>query len=152
MIMGRPLIKLLRLQINFAADRIERDELYIPMEPTVKSNAIHFTTGIEEPEATKESLRRVKDILRAKYSPVSVKQILEASPHLTRAQKDSLEPILNKHASLFDGGHHRFFSYWLLIFEKVCKEVDKATNQVKGADKANLRQIQELINWIKLRL
>lgn len=103
MIMGRPLIRLLRLQVNFAADRIERDELCIPMEPAVKSNELHFTTGIEEPEATKEALRRVKDILRAKYAPVSVKQILESSPHLTRAQKDSLEPILNKHASLFDG-------------------------------------------------
>eukprot|EP00980_Cylindrotheca_fusiformis_P014391 scaffold3830_cov85-Cylindrotheca_fusiformis.AAC.3 len=64
---------------------------------------MRFPKKKKEPTLAAEAVERVSKILDAKYAPVSMKQILENSPHLTADQKASLKVVLEKHAKLFDG-------------------------------------------------
>ena len=94
------------LKVDFEQECIHYQHLAIPMKPPQKADAkgdINFITNIKEPTATEEAVNHVKEILDAKYAPVSTDEILENSTHLTDSQKESLRPILDKHMKLFDG-------------------------------------------------
>ena len=107
LIMGRDLLRELKLKMDFEHDVIEYHDLKIPMRspnrPGNDEQELLYSTGIVEPEAAVEAVSRVKNILAAKYAPVSPEQILKASEHLTAEQKREILPILQKHKSLFDG-------------------------------------------------
>ena len=73
------------------------------MVPPSRDKDMNFVTNIKEPQAAADAVQRVKDILDAKYAPVSCQSIIDNSPHLSEEQKQALLPILEKHKSLFDG-------------------------------------------------
>ena len=104
MIMGRDLIRELGLIMDLTTNCIHYEHLSIPMEPASRELAeLHFLTNIKEPQATVDAVDRVKQILEAKYAPVSAKNILDNSPHLSQIQKHQLNAVLQKHQSLFNG-------------------------------------------------
>ncbi len=103
MILGRDLISELGLMLDFKEHEIQYKHLTIPMESAKGDKTIHFATNIQEPQATQEAVDRIKDILDAKYAPVTCQEILDKKPHLTDTQKTTLKSVLEKHIKLFDG-------------------------------------------------
>ena len=111
MIIGRDFMEKLGLNLNFKDRTITYEHINIPMTdvdslPSIGGrtlNDLHYVTGIEEPPLAQEAVKRVSEILDAKYAPVTPQQILDNSSHLTREQKRTLKPILEKHIKLFDG-------------------------------------------------
>ena len=106
MILGRDMLRELKINLNFEKDSIDlqHGELQIPKtDCDAVSEDLQYTTGIKEPQSTIDAVKRVSEILDAKYAPISPTQILENSAHLTEEQKQALKSVLEKHEDLFDG-------------------------------------------------
>ena len=104
MIIGRDLLRELKIKLDFERDTILYEHLEIPMvDITTLTKDAHFATHIREPAVAAEAVQRVTEILDAKYAPVSPQQIIDNSPHLNDGMKQQLLAVLNKHKSLFDG-------------------------------------------------
>ena len=120
MIIGRDLMRELGIKLDFGNDVIEYQNLTLPFTDIDEldlrdmmdevhhatrgfTEEVQYATGINEPVSAAEAVDRVSKILDAKYAPVSTQQILDNSPHLTEEQKRTLRPILDRHATLFDG-------------------------------------------------
>ena len=99
MIIERDLLEQLGIMLDFKNGLIHWDHVQVEMpdmDNLLGFNDLHYTTGIPEPTATAEAIKRVSQILDAKYAPVSPEQILKNSPHLTDAQMQTLTPIFKK--------------------------------------------------------
>ena len=106
MILGRDMLRELKINLNFEKDSIDlqHGQLQIPMtDCDAVSEDLQYTTGIKEPQSTIDAVKRVSEILDAKYAPISPTKILENSEHLTKEQKHALKSVLEKHEDLFDG-------------------------------------------------
>ena len=111
MIIGVKFMEQVGIDLSFKDRMITYEHVNLPMTDVDSLpanggrslNDLHYVTGIEEPPLASEAVKRVSEILDAKYAPVTPEQILENSSHLTEEQKRTLKPLLIKHRKLFDG-------------------------------------------------
>lgn len=101
MIIGRDLLKELKIVIDFNEESIKSGTAEIPMKP------LHSTTEtsyfVQEPESLTTDTTRLSKILEAKYSKADLREISRSQKQLSETEQSALEKILSKHETLFDG-------------------------------------------------
>jgi glutamyl/glutaminyl-tRNA synthetase len=107
MIMGRDLLKDLKMDFLFSKNLITWDNASIPMrDPDCfeKENIEDFEQEIflmHDPDTTE--VERIQQILDAKYAPANLKAECNKCKHLTKPEQQTLHNLLKKYESLFDG-------------------------------------------------
>jgi hypothetical protein len=104
MIIGRDLIMELGLDAKGCDLSIKWDDVAIPwrdMDSTVEDIYLaenHFSRQPMEPE-----IKRMTDILDAKYTKANLEEIVKAADHLNYTERDALYKLIQKYEDLFDG-------------------------------------------------
>ena len=105
MIIGRDLIKALKLNLNFEDDTITWNYATVRMKNIdVETPESH---AIDDSPSMQSATNRIKRILDAKYEAADIKQEVAKCTHLNTKEKEKLETLLTKYEKLFDGtlGH-----------------------------------------------
>ena len=107
MIIGRNLMKSLKMDVLYSENVIVWDELRLPMQ---EINMSFRSTGdfnalvedhTEESEAIKDQMGRLHRILDANYETPTLEEEVEKMTHLDKFQRTLLLALLNKHEPLF---------------------------------------------------
>ena len=100
LIIGRDLLRLLGIQLDFINQEIRWGEANIPMKhPECTLKDFH----IAEPESTSEAFKRIKSILDAKYEKADLTEVVANCKHLSEKEQKQLLSLLTKYEDLFDG-------------------------------------------------
>ena len=100
MIIGRDLLKQLKIKLDFETDKIYWADAHVPMKlPSCTKQDMY----VQESKHLEDETNRIKNILEAKYEPADLNEIVNECKHLTITQRKSLLNLLNKHRDLFDG-------------------------------------------------
>ena len=105
MIIGRDLMRKLKMDVLYSNEAIVWDGLRLPMQE-VKNNFMDFNAIIEdttESDSVKEQMNRMNRILDANYEKPDLKAEVAKMTHLTDFQQTLLKALLGKHEALFDG-------------------------------------------------
>ena len=105
MIIGRDLMRKLKMDVLYSNEAIVWDGLRLPMQE-VKNNFMDFNAIIEdttESDSVKEQMNRMNRILDANYEKPDLKAEVAKMTHLTDFQQTLLKALLRKHEALFDG-------------------------------------------------
>ena len=105
MIIGRDLMRKLKMDVLYSSEAIVWDGLRLPMQE-VKNNFMDFNAIIEdttESDSVKEQMNRMNRILDANYEKPDLKAEVAKMTHLTDFQQTLLKALLGKHEALFDG-------------------------------------------------
>ena len=105
MIIGRDLMRKLKMDVLYSSEAIVWDGLRLPMQE-VKNNFMDFNAIIEdttESDSVKEQMKRMNRILDANYEKPDLKAEVAKMTHLTDFQRTLLMALLGKHEALFDG-------------------------------------------------
>ncbi len=105
MIIGRDILKFLKINLRFSDEQIEWDHATMPYKDRDATPLDSY--HVEDPEELFEETERIKRILDAKYTPADLEQVCSAQSQLQVAQQKKLLALLQKYAILFDGqlGH-----------------------------------------------
>ena len=108
MIIGRDLLRELKIDILFSTQTIQYNENSIPMKDRhcTESDAFY----IQEPDSMEAEMKRLRDILDCKYQPADLAQVAKSCENLTQSQQKELHKLLIKHEKLFDGSLGRMKS------------------------------------------
>jgi len=99
MIIGRDLLKLLGIHLDFTNDEIRWGDANIPMKSPDCTIQDFF---IAEPESTSAEFKRIKQILDAKYEKADLKEVVANCKHLSEQEQKQLLQLLQKYSDLFD--------------------------------------------------
>ena len=105
MIIGRDLLKSLKIKMDFGDSTIEWDHAVVPMQSIdVKLHEMYAT---HDTPAMLDAAERMKKILDAKYEPADLDELVKQCTHLNQSEKRKLYALLHKYKDLFDGtlGH-----------------------------------------------
>ena len=102
MIIGRDILELLGIDLQFSTNTIKWDHAVIPMRPNQCTTRDSYQQTLKSPSLDKE-FKRITEILDAKYEPADLPKIVEQSNHLNLKEKQQLLELLQKHENLFDG-------------------------------------------------
>ena len=107
MIIGRDLMRKLKMDVLYSDNVVTWDELRLPMHE-VKSNGewYDFNALVEdqaESESVKDSMSRLTRILDANYDTPDLEVEVAKMTHLTAIQRTLLLALLKKNEDLFDG-------------------------------------------------
>ena len=100
MIIGRDLMSILGIIIDFEKKSVKWSDAIIPMKNPDSANKEFF---IQETAVVEDAMDRIKRILDAKYDPADLNQVAESCDHLNTQEKQLLRNLLEKYKSLFDG-------------------------------------------------
>ena len=107
MIIGRDLLRALKMDVIYSENIIAWDDLRLPMqEVTQKEKFIDFAAYVEdstESESVKHSVERLNRILDANYEKPNMEEEVSKMEHLTEFQRTLLLALLQRHELLFDG-------------------------------------------------
>jgi predicted aspartyl protease len=101
MIIGRDLLSNLGITLNFKDHKVQWDDIEIPMKPENATRKEYF--HIADSPTMDAATERIKHILDAKYEAANLKEIADSCTHLTEEKRQSLQILLEKYKSLFDG-------------------------------------------------
>ena len=101
MIIGRDILEDLGFILDFEQREVHWDNASIPFKDMTKDVMESFY--VDEPEAVRESMDRVKKILDNDYGEADLHDVARSQKHLTREEQDKLEELLRKYQDLFDG-------------------------------------------------
>ena len=101
MILGRDILRELKIDIQFSDDTIHWDEASIPMKD--RDCTVQDSFFIKDPKAVDFSMTRIKQILDAKYEKANLEEIAKDCFHLTQIEQQLLLKLLKKYEPLFDG-------------------------------------------------
>jgi predicted aspartyl protease len=102
MIIGRDLLSELGININFKTNKVEWDDVSIPMKDIDATYSEAYY--VEDSHIVNESMERIKRILDAKYEPANLEEIVKNNcSHLSPEEQKSLHELLTKYEGLFDG-------------------------------------------------
>jgi len=105
MIIGRDIIKFLKIDLRFSDEIIEWDGTEMPFEDReATAKEAHY---IADSDPVEDAVHRVKRILDAKYDKADVEKICEEQAELDKQHREQLAVSLRKYEALFDGqlGH-----------------------------------------------
>ena len=108
MIIGRDLMKVLRMDVLYSENVILWDDLRLPMQEIKSSfsNVSDFNALVQdhaEPDAVKEQMDRLHRILDANYETPDLEEEVAKMTYLNPEQRMLLLALLKKHEPLFDG-------------------------------------------------
>ena len=107
MIIGRDLLHSLGINLLFETGEISWDGAKIHMQPSsmLKREWIHEMEQevLFTHDPTTTDAERIQHIIESKYSPASLKEIVEECAHLTQGEQQLLLKLLTKFEDLFDG-------------------------------------------------
>ena len=106
MIIGRDLLKELKMDVLYSDEIVTWDDLKLPMQKITKSGCIDFNTIVEdhaESDSVKEQMGRLNRILDANYAKADMDAEVAQMTHLTPIQQQLLLALLKRHEVLFDG-------------------------------------------------
>ena len=108
MIIGRDLMKSLKMDVLYTENVIVWDELRLPMQEinTSLRSPGDFNALVEdhtESDAIKDQMARLNRILDANYDTPNLEEEVEKMTHLNKLQRTLLLALLKKHEPLFDG-------------------------------------------------
>lgn len=107
MIIGRDLLKKLKMDVLYSDNIVQWDDLKLPMQQVnIKEQWIDFNAIIEdraESDSVKEQMNRLKRILDANYDKPDLDAEVAQMTHLTPIQRTLLLALLKRNESLFDG-------------------------------------------------
>jgi len=101
MILGRDLRQYLGILLNLKDQTITWEEVSIPMRDP--NTLMEESYVIHESEILYEATKRTKQILEAKYEPVTPQEIIDGCDHLNSDEKQELLVLLEKLKDLFNG-------------------------------------------------
>ena len=101
MILGRDFMSDLGIDIKFSDMTVEWDGHSIPLKNS--DATVEESYYIPDSGATDDATERLKKILDAKYEKANLREIADASTHLTVEEREELYELLQKYESLFDG-------------------------------------------------
>ena len=100
MIIGRDLMSILGIKMDFQRKTVNWMDIEIPMK---NPNCQFKDFFVQESDSVKEAMERIKGILDAKYEPANLDEVVEQSTHLNYQEKQMLRKLLEKYKNLFDG-------------------------------------------------
>lgn len=106
MIIGRPLLIELGIDINISKLEIDWEGSTTPMKPLdffCDNNSNHIWEEIMEGEAVESMSKRVLDIQEAQYQKANLKQTVKNCSNLNDLEQKELLRLLQKYEPLFDG-------------------------------------------------
>jgi len=101
MIIGRDILKFLKIDLRFSDEIIEWDGAEMPFEDGDASTKEARCAADSDP--VEDAAHRVKRILDAKCDKADVEKICEEQAELDKQQREQLAVPLRKHEALFDG-------------------------------------------------
>ncbi len=101
MIIGRDILESLGFVIDFKDHTIHWDKSQMPFKDLTQNPIESY--HIDEPDAVKESMSRVKKILDNDYGQADLHEVARSQTHLSREEQDKLEDLLRRYEDLFDG-------------------------------------------------
>ncbi len=104
MLIGRDLITSLGLEIRGNDLSIKWDDAAIPWrsQDSTKED-IFLADDLYSNEPIEQEIKRMTDILDAKYAKADLRKVVDAAVHLTNDEQESLYTLLKKYEDLFDG-------------------------------------------------
>ena len=107
MIIGRDLMRKLKMDVLYSDNVVTWDELRLPMHEVKDNGEWHdFNALVEdqaESESVKDSMSRLTRILDANYDTPDLEAEVAKMTHLTAIQRTLLLALLKKNEDLFDG-------------------------------------------------
>jgi hypothetical protein len=100
-VIGRDLLRELGITLNFKDNTLTWDDSTIHMRTNLSKAATDYF--IRDSKELEDSTARIKRILDAKYEKADLKEVVQKCTHLTTDEQLSLEELLRRHESLFDG-------------------------------------------------
>ena len=101
LILGRDLLASLGIELNFSDMTMKWGTASLPMRSidaeVTDSYFIHDSMAVED------SMSRLKEILDAKYEPITARQLADQCAHLDETKRNQLEQLFSKFENLFDG-------------------------------------------------
>ena len=101
MIIGRDLLKDLKIKLDFDTMSVQSKHVTIPMKPRGATYA--DSLFIAEPESVEATTSRIHKILDAKYEKADLDKVCRECTHLTEEEQAQLLALLKKYELLFDG-------------------------------------------------
>ena len=101
MIIGRDVLEDLGFILDFDKSQTTWDGSTIPFKDM--SDDIFDSFYIDDPEAVKESMERVKKILDNNYDKADLHEVVHSQNHLSKEEREQLEDLLGAYEDLFDG-------------------------------------------------
>jgi len=101
MIIGRDILKFLKIDLRFSDEIIEWDRAEMPFKDGDASTKESCYVADSDP--VEDNVHRVKQILDAKYDKADTEKICEEQAKLDEQQQNQLEVVLCKYKALFDG-------------------------------------------------
>ena len=107
MIIGRDLLRELKMDVLYSDNEVVWDDLRLPMNQVKVDNRwIDFEALFEdntESDTVKDGMKRLVRILDANYDTPDIPEEVSKMKHLNDEQKNLLLEVLTKHENLFDG-------------------------------------------------
>jgi len=101
MIIGRDILKFLKIDLRFSDEIIEWDGAEMPFKDgDTSTKEAYYVVDINPVE---DAVHRVKHILDAKYNKADIEKICEEQAELDKQQREQLAVLLCKYEALFDG-------------------------------------------------
>ncbi len=101
MIIGRDILQDLKIDIKFSTSTIEWDNSEIPLKDSDTQAKDGFF--VQDPQSVDDATDRLKHILDAKYEKADLEEIVDAMDYLTPEERTSLQHLMNRYETLFDG-------------------------------------------------
>jgi len=117
MIIGRDILKFLKIDLRFSDVIIEGDRAEMPFKDgDASTKEAHY---VADSDPVEDAVHRVKHIVDAKYDKADVEKICEEQAEPDAQQREQLAALLCKYEALFDGQLGRWHgqvhyakSYW----------------------------------------
>jgi len=106
MIIGRDILKFLKIDLRFSDEIIEWDGAELPFEDGDASAKEAHCAAHGDP--VEDAVHRVKRILDAKHDKADIEKICEEQAELDKQQREQLAVLLRKCEALFDGQSGRW--------------------------------------------
>ena len=101
MIIGRDLLREMKVDINFSNQTVVWDGRSIPMKDSICT--IDDGYYVDDPEWMESEIARLRDVLDQKYKPADLEEVARSCDNLNEQQQEQLLELLRKHEPLFDG-------------------------------------------------
>jgi len=101
MIIGRDILKFLKIDLRFSDEIIKWDGAEMPFKDGDASTKEAYYVADSDP--VEDAVHRVKHILDVKYNKADIEKICEEQAELDKQQREQLAALLRKYEVLFDG-------------------------------------------------